>query len=92
MVNFTFALDGQYKAIVLSFSLDSACYATMVLREILKCNTSTSSQAGLNNYGAKKPTTNRVIINIDSDTKQWKDVVEVRDVSKKLTFFNLVSL
>ncbi|KAH1013909.1 hypothetical protein HUJ04_002830 [Dendroctonus ponderosae] len=66
--------EGQYKAIVLSFSLPSACYATMVLREILKCNTSTSSQAGLNNYGVKKPTTNRVIINVDTEAKQWTDL------------------
>lgn len=44
--------DGKYKALVIEFSLSSASYATMVLREVLKCHTSSSSQSKLNNYDA----------------------------------------
>lgn len=43
-------LVGRYKALVMQFDLSSSCYATMVLREILKSNTSTSAQAKLNKY------------------------------------------
>lgn len=42
--------DGQYKALIIDFCLDSSSYATMVLREILKIDTSANVHAKLNKY------------------------------------------
>lgn len=63
---------GKYKAILVSFTLRAASYATMVLRDMLKCNTSSSFQAGLNNYAEseKVPT--------PSETKN--DSVEINNI------------
>ncbi|CAH0546724.1 unnamed protein product [Brassicogethes aeneus] len=42
--------NGKFKALVMEFTLHSSSYATMVIREIMKIDTSTSSHAKLNNY------------------------------------------
>ncbi|CAG9853941.1 unnamed protein product [Phyllotreta striolata] len=42
--------NGQYKAVILEFALASCSYATMVLREVMKVDTSTNAQSKLNNY------------------------------------------
>jgi len=39
---------GKYKALKMELSLPSSTYATMAVREVLKCNTSAAYQATLN--------------------------------------------
>ncbi|KAG1670926.1 Pseudouridylate synthase 7 [Nymphon striatum] len=47
-------IDGQYKALKLHLTLPSSSYATMALREIMKCDTSSSFQKSLNSLSAVK--------------------------------------
>ncbi|GJQ67294.1 hypothetical protein Trydic_g8195 [Trypoxylus dichotomus] len=46
--------DGKFKALILDFCLSSSCYATMLVREILKTDTSATAQTKLNDYHTKK--------------------------------------
>ncbi|CAG9825229.1 unnamed protein product [Phaedon cochleariae] len=46
--------DGQYKALVLEFSLSPSGYATMAIRDMMKTNTSSSANTKLNDYHEKK--------------------------------------
>lgn len=43
----TLQLDGEFKALILDFCLPTATYATMLLREVFKGDTSASSQMKL---------------------------------------------
>lgn len=57
---------GRYKALVLQFDLPASSYATMVLRELLKSNTSTSAQAKLNKYHDEK----KKLISVEGDNEE----------------------
>ncbi|KRT81302.1 hypothetical protein AMK59_5240, partial [Oryctes borbonicus] len=46
--------DGKFKALILDFCLSSSCYATMLVREILKTDTSATAQTKLNDYHRKR--------------------------------------
>ncbi|EGD73637.1 hypothetical protein PTSG_12299 [Salpingoeca rosetta] len=44
---------GQYRALILGFTLDVSCYATMAIREVLKTPTDKAFQSALNAYSNK---------------------------------------
>ena len=43
--------DGKLRALQMEFTLSPSCYATMALREVLKCSTSSQYQSSLNSSG-----------------------------------------
>lgn len=47
MAVITFPIDGKYLALKLEFTLQSSQYATMALREVLRCDTSKAFQEQL---------------------------------------------
>lgn len=46
--------NGKFVALILEFSLPSSTYATMALREVLKCDTSVASQVSLHEIASQK--------------------------------------
>lgn len=59
---------GSQKALILEFTLPSSSYATMALREIMKCDTSVANQVQLQQSSAK------------NEVRTFKDATEVNEV------------
>uniref|UniRef100_A0A146L3C1 Pseudouridylate synthase 7 n=1 Tax=Lygus hesperus TaxID=30085 RepID=A0A146L3C1_LYGHE len=57
--------DGNYKAVIMDFSLKSSVYATMMLREVMKCDTS-------NSYHAKLTKENHVVVSSEEPPEKLK--------------------
>lgn len=75
--------NGSHKALIVEFSLPSSSYATMALREILKCDTSVASQVNLQQTIAKNqlPTdTNSDNTKNDANTDTKEEInIEAKD-------------
>lgn len=70
-----FVSDGPYKAVILEFNLKTCCYATMAMRELAKCETSTSSQALLTNQVRED--------NVAAKRRKEEDVSREQEEGKK---------
>lgn len=71
-------LDGKFTALILEFQLPSSVYATMLLRELMKVDTSVDTQLNL---------TEEAGISVNSgktDGKTEKKFEEIPDVSEKI--------
>lgn len=60
-------VDGKLVALVVEFSLPSSTYATMVLREILKCDTSAANQTQMNKVQAAANAVSAAVALADED-------------------------
>ncbi|KAG5865263.1 hypothetical protein JTB14_025007 [Gonioctena quinquepunctata] len=67
---------GKFKALILEFSLTSSAYATMVLRELMKCETSSFVHSQFNDYHEKKEEKTGSKIVIDTNKSNTVDQTE----------------
>nr|XP_032511317.1 multisubstrate pseudouridine synthase 7-like [Danaus plexippus plexippus] len=71
-VNITHNEDGKYKALLLTMTLPTSCYATMALRELLRVGTSSDVQALQNDYHVDKDAVKRKMADDETDAKKTK--------------------